>query len=236
MSAALRSEWLKVRTVRTFFWFWVGSAGLILIAAISVVASNGQIESAADDRSVARIAAIALVFGLIAGIVVMAGEITHGTVTQTLLVTPVRERVLLAKVITAALISLFVAVSAELLVLAITVPGASLDVHNSRPVLLGILLAAPLAGALGVGFGAVVRSQGSGIGISLVWLLIGENIVTVMSQSAAKYTPGRAFAALASGEGGHHDLLSMGPGGLVAAVWTAAFVAAGLLVFLGRDV
>ena len=236
MSAALRSEWLKVRTVRTFFWFWLGSAGLILIAAISVVASNGQIESAADDRSVARIAAIALVFGVIAGIVVMAGEITHGTVTQTLLVTPVRERVVVAKVVMAALISLFLAVSAELLVIAITVPGASLDVHNSRRVLLGILIAAPLAGALGVGFGAVVRSQGSGIGISLVWLLIGENIVTVMSQSVAKYTPGRAFAALASGENGHHDLLNMGAGGLVAGVWTAVFVAAGLLVFLGRDV
>ena len=84
--------------MRTFLWFALGSAGLILIAAISVVASNGQINTAADDRSVARIAAIALVFGLIGGIVVMAGEITHGTVTQSLLVTPVRERVLLAKV------------------------------------------------------------------------------------------------------------------------------------------
>ena len=69
--------------MRTFLWFALGSAALILIAAISVVASNGQINTAADDRSVARIAAIALIFGLIGGIVVMAGEITHGTVTQT---------------------------------------------------------------------------------------------------------------------------------------------------------
>ena len=236
MNAAFRSEWLKVRTVRTFLWFGLGSVGLILIATISVVASNGQIETAADDRSVARIAAIALIFGLIAGIVVMAGEITHGTVTQTLLVTPVRERVLVAKVGIAALISLLLAAVAELLVLAITVPGASLDIHNSRAVLLGILIAAPLAGALGVGFGAIVRSQGSGIGISLVWLLIGENIVTVMSQSVAKYTPGRAFGALASGENGSHDLLGMGAGGLAAGVWAVLFVAAGLFVFLGRDV
>jgi ABC-2 type transport system permease protein len=166
----------------------------------------------------------------------MAGEITHGTVTQTLLVTPVRERVLLAKVAMAGLISLFLAAVAELLVLAITVPGASLDLHNSRAVLLGVLIAAPLAGALGVGFGAIVCNQGSGIGISLVWLLIGENIVTVMSRSVAKYTPGRAFAALVSGEGGSENLLGMGAGGVAAAVWTAAFVAAGLFVFLGRDV
>ncbi|HEX9140892.1 MAG TPA: hypothetical protein VF833_01595, partial [Gaiellaceae bacterium] len=115
MSGVLRSEWLKVRTVRTFLWFALGNAALILIAAISVVASNGQINTAADDRSVARIAAIALVFGLLGGIVVMAGEITHGTVTQTLLVTPVRERVLLAKVATAGLTSLCLAAVAELL-------------------------------------------------------------------------------------------------------------------------
>jgi ABC-2 type transport system permease protein len=236
VSAALRSEWLKVQTVRTFLWLAVGSAGLILIAAISVVASNGQITSAGDDRSVARIAAIALVFGLIAGIVVMAGEITHGTVTQTLLVTPVRERVMVAKVAIAGLISLFLAALAEVLVLAVTVPGASLDLHNSRAVLIGVLIAAPLAGALGVGFGAIVRSQGSGIGISLVWLLIGENIVTVMSRSAARYTPGRTFAALVSGENGSGDLLGMGAGGIATGVWAAAFVAAGLFVFLGRDV
>jgi ABC-2 type transport system permease protein len=236
MSAAVRSEWLKVRTVRSFLWLALGSCGLVLIAVISVVASNGQIETAADDRSVARIAAIALVFGLMAGIIVMAGEVSHGTITQTLLVTPIRERVLVAKVAIAGLVALLLAALAELLVLAITVPGASLDLHASRAVLLGVLIAAPLAGAVGVGFGAIVRSQGGGIGMSLVWLLIGENIVTLMSRSVAKYTPGRTFAALVSGENGSGDLLGMGAGGLVTGLWAAVFVAAGLLVFLGRDV
>jgi ABC-type transport system involved in multi-copper enzyme maturation permease subunit len=235
VSALLSSELLKIRTVRTFLWLALGSSAVIAISSISVVASSGQIESAADDRSVARIAAIALVFSLISGIVVMAGEITHGTITQALLVTPARERVVFAKVLIAALASVALAVLAEILVLAITVPGASLDVHNSRRVLLGVLIGAPLAGALGVGFGAIVRSQGSGIGISLVWLLIGENVVTLISERVAEYTPGRAFAALVSGEHSR-DLLGMGAGGAVAASWAAVMVAAGLLVFLGRDI
>ena len=236
MSALLRSELLKVRTVRTYFWLLLASVVLVVIASISVSASTGSIGSAADDRSVAQIAAIALVFSLIVGVIVMAGEFTHGTVTQTLLATPVRERVVLAKAIVAALIGIVFALVAELLVLAITVPGASLDFHNARLVFLGILLASPLAGVLGVGLGGAVKSQGSGIAVSLVWLLIGEHIVLLISESASKYSPGRAFAALASGERSGHVLLGMSAGGLASVVWALAFVSFGLLVFLGRDV
>ena len=122
------------------------------------------------------------------------------------------------------LIAIGFALVAELLVLAITVPGASLDFHNARLVFLGILIAAPLAAVLGVGLGGVVKSQGSGIAVSLVWLLIGEHIVLLISESASKYSPGRAFAALASGERSGHVLLGMSAGGLASVVWALAFV------------
>jgi ABC-2 type transport system permease protein len=236
VNALLRSELLKVRTVRTYLWLALASVALVVIASISVSASTGTIESAADDRSVAQIAAIALVFSLIGGIVAMAGEFTHGTVTQTLLATPVRERVVLAKAVVAALIAIVFALVAELLVLTITVPGAALDFHNARLVFLGILIAAPLAGVLGVGLGGVVKSQGSGIAVSLVWLLIGEHIVLLISESASRYSPGRAFAALASGERSGHGLLGMSAGGVASVAWALGFVSFGLLVFLGRDV
>jgi ABC-2 type transport system permease protein len=233
---AFRSELLKVGTIRTLVWLAVAEVGLVLIAAVSVAASSGPLESAADHRSVARIAAVSLVFALIAGIIVMAGESTHGTITQTLLVTPVRERVLAAKAALAALLGFVLALIAVLLVLAITVPGASLDLHEARLVFLGILVGAPLAGMLGVGFGAVVRSQGSGIGMSLLWLLLGENVVTLMSQTVAKLTPGRSFAALVSGERSSGALLGMGAGAGASVAWTAVLCAVGLFVFLGRDV
>jgi ABC-2 type transport system permease protein len=236
MTALLRSELLKAQTVRTHLWLALATAALVVIASISVSASTGAIKSAADDRAVAQIAAIALVFSLIVGIIVVAGELTHGTVTQTLLATPVRERVLLAKAAVAALIAVGLALLAELLVLAITVPGASLDVHNARLVFLGILVAAPLVAVLGVGLGGVVKSQGSGIAASLVWLLIGEHIVLLIDESASRYSPARAFAALASGERSGHALLGMGAGAAASVVWTLVFVSLGLLVFLGRDV
>jgi ABC-2 type transport system permease protein len=235
MTALLCSELLKVRTVRTHLWLALATVALVVIASISVSASTGAIKSAADDRAVAQIAAIALVFSLLVGIIVMAGEVTHGTITQSLLATPVRERVVLAKAVVAALLAIGLALLAEALVLLITVPGASLDFHNARLVFLGILLAAPLVGALGVGLGGVVRSQGSGIAFSLVWLLVGEHIVLLIDESASRYSPARAFAALASGERSSHALLGMGAGAVASVVWALAFLSFGLLVFLGRD-
>jgi ABC-2 type transport system permease protein len=236
MSSLLRAELVKVRTVRTLLWVVLANLALLLITAFSVSASDSSIQTAEDDRSVAQIAAIALVFALISGIIVMAGEATHGTITQTLLVTPIRERVLVAKAIVGALIGLVLAVLAEAIVLAVTVPGASLDVRNARLVLLGVLVGAPLAGALGVGLGAVVHAQGAAIAMSLVWLLIGEHLAPLVSESAGKYTPGRAFGALASGDRIGHQLLGMGAGGVAAAVWAALFLVAGLLALLGRDI
>jgi ABC-2 type transport system permease protein len=232
----LRSELLKILTVRTFLWNTLGNLAILLVAAISVSASEGSIQNADDDRSVAQIAGIAIVFALLNGITVMGSEARDGTITQTLLVNPVRERVLLAKALVAALLGLVLALLSEALVLLITVPGASLDFHNSRLVFLGILVGAPLAGALGAGFAAVVHAQVAAIGISLVWLLIGENIVPLISRSAEKFTPGRTFGALASGVRHGDGLLGMGAGGVAATAWTGIFLAAGLLAFLGRDI
>jgi len=230
-----RSELLKVKTIRTFLWIALGNIAIVLVTAIAVAASHGSLQSGDDHRGAAQIAGSALVVALISGIIVMAGEARHGTITQTLLVTPVRERVVLIKAVVAALIGLALAVIGEALVLLVLVP-ASLDLHSAGGVLLGILIGAPLAGALGVGLGALVHAQGAAIGISLAWLLIGEALAPAVSESATKYTPGRAFGALASGVRDGDELFGMVGGGGAAAVLTALFVGAGLLALLGRDV
>ena len=97
MSRLLHAELLKVRTVRTLLWIALAMVLIILLAAISVAVSSAQAATAADDRSIARISAVAVVFALLSGIVVFGSEGSSGTITQTLLVAPVRERVLLAK-------------------------------------------------------------------------------------------------------------------------------------------
>jgi ABC-2 type transport system permease protein len=237
MSRSLRSEWVKLVTTRTFLWIALADLALVVITSISVAASSDPINSASDDRSVAQIAGVSVLFALVAGIVAMAGESTHGTITQTLLVTPVRERMFAGKAVAAAAVGVALAVMSEAVVLLVTVPGAGLSVHNARATLVGVLAAALLAALLGVGLGSVVRGQGGGIAIALIWLLVGENLMPLISRDATRYAPGRAFAALASGTRDSSDVvLGMGAGGVAAAAWAAVFVAAGLYVLLGRDV
>jgi ABC-2 type transport system permease protein len=237
VSNLLLAEAVKIRSVRTFLWVGLANVGLLLATAFSFGASEGMTDAASDDRAAAQFAAVSVVFALIAGIMIMAGEATHGTITQALLVTPERQRVVAAKAIAAAVVGFLLAVVSEAIVLLILVPGVSLDLGNARPVLIGILVGAPLAGVVGVGFGAAVHAQGAAIAMSLIWLLIGENIASLVLRDSARFTPGRAFAALTSGDpNGTDQLLSVSAGSVVAVAWTAAFLAVGVLALAGRDI
>lgn len=231
MSAIVRSEAVKVLTVRTFLWLALANAAIVFVGALSVALSQTLI-SADDDRSAAQNAAASILLALIGGILVMAGEATHGTITQTLLVTPLRERVFAAKVVIGAALGLALAVVAELLTIVI----AGADLHNARGVLLGILVAAPLAGALGVGVGAIFEGQGTAITVSLVWLLLGENFATLLRGDTEKYSPARSFGSLVSGVEHGDGVLGMAGGGAMAALWALAFLLAGVLVLKGRDI
>jgi ABC-2 type transport system permease protein len=232
VSALLQSEVLKVLTVRSFLWLLLANVALVLAAALAQVLTS-DIHSAEDSRSAAQIASLSMLLALIGGIIVMASEATHGTITHTLLVTPVRERVVLAKVVIAAGLGLAFAVIAEVVTVVVV---TDLDLHDSRLVLLGTLAGAPLAAALGVGLGAVFQSQGSAITVSLLWLLIGEGFAALLWGDSEKYTPGRAFGSLVTGVASQEGMLSMAVGGLAAALWAAVFVGVGGLVLVRRDV
>jgi ABC-2 type transport system permease protein len=232
VSALLQSEVLKVLTVRSFLWLLLANVALVLAAALAQVLTS-DIHSAEDSRSAAQIASLSMLLALIGGIIVMASEATHGTITHTLLVTPVRERVVLAKVVIAAGLGLAFAVIAEVVTVVVV---TDLDLHDSRLVLLGTLIGAPLAAALGVGLGAVFQSQGSAITVSLLWLLIGEGFAALLWGDSEKYTPGRAFGSLVTGVASQEGMLSMAVGGLAAALWAAVFVGVGGLVLVRRDV
>jgi ABC-2 type transport system permease protein len=232
MSALVQSESLKVLTVRSFLWLTLANVALVVAASL-VQVLTANIHSAQDDRSAAQIASLSILLALIGGIIVMASEATHGTITHTLLATPVREHVLLAKVVVAAALGLALAVIAEVLTVVIV---TDLNLHNARLVLLGTLIGGPLAAALGVGLGAVFQSQGPAITVSLLWLLIGEGFAAFLSGDSEKYTPGRAFGSLVSGVSSQAGMLSMLAGGFAAALWATAFLVVGGLTFLGRDV
>jgi hypothetical protein len=244
----LAAEVLKLRTIRSGYWLAGSMAALVVLPLISVLASESAdvLAGLGEQRSLLRIAGIADVFALLLGIVLIGGELSHGTITQTFLVEPVRERVLAAKAVLGAIVGGVFAAAALALVILIATPwlaGDDTDLMLGDPelrrVLVGILVAGVLAGALGVGWGALFRGQGSAIGAALVWLLIGENVLGIAIGDARKYGPGSAFAAAASGNRTANDtdaLLAMWPGTLVAFAYAVAFVAAGMVAISRRDV
>jgi ABC-2 type transport system permease protein len=232
----VRSELVKLRTVRTLLWIVLALALLVLIPLISIAAASGAIDNPADDRSVARVAAIAVVFSLLFGIIVVGAEGSNGTITQTFLIAPVRERVLAAKAFVAAAIGVLLGVLATVIVLVVAVPGASLDVGESWGVLGGVLFACAVAGPLGVGVGALFHRQGPGIVVALIWLLIAENVLALALRDDIKYMPAHVFAAAVSGEGGHQNVLSSSGGAVGAVLYAALFFAVGVIAMSRRDV
>jgi hypothetical protein len=211
---------------------------LVGISVISVVASSDTIESAARDRSIARISAIAVVFALMEGIIVMGAEGTHGTITQTFLVAPVRDRVLGAKAFVAAVVGAALAVAAELLTVVVAVPGLSLSLHEARYVWIGVAIAGAAAGALGVGVGALFHRQGPAIISAFVWLLIGESVLAIALRDDVRFLPAHVFAATVAGtvHSTQGDLLGAWAGAFGSVLYAAGFLVAGGALLSRRDV
>ena len=237
MSRLVRAEVLKVLTVRTLLWLVLGEVAFVAVALVARVVTFKGTHDAAVDRGTAQHAAASILFALLAGVLITASESTYGTLTQTFLVAPVRERVVAAKVLVAAAAGAALALAAEALTVAIGAPGGILDVGNAGLVLAGTLVGAVLAAALGTGLGAIFRGQGSAIAVALVWLLVGESLVAAAVGHGVRFFPGHVFAATARGvRSGTGDVLGTWSGAAVAAVYAVVFLAAGTALLSRRDV
>jgi ABC-type transport system involved in multi-copper enzyme maturation permease subunit len=243
MIRLLGAELLKLVTTRLLFWLGLLVVGLeVLVIALHV--SHDSLDSLAEPRNqrdVVSIAAVSALISLILGIVSSAGEYAHGTISHTFLVSPVRERVVAAKLAAAglggaalALLSGAFAWGFSALLLSarsVTLHLASGDVLR---VLLGTILAAAITGALGVAFGAVMRRQTPAIVVALVWLIVGEPLISIAG--VQQYAPGHAVAAVVEAGGQSSELLGFWAGLAVVLAYVAAFGAVGTLAVTRSDV
>lgn len=163
MSALLRAELLKLRTTRTFVAL-VGSALLLslLIVVLSVLLQSHFDKSDARDLFTSDISPL---FILLLGIMGLAGEWRHRTITGTILAAPDRLRLLSAKVLAyaaaGALLSLIVTLSIMAVgsLLLSVEDETTVAISDLADVLWRNLLVAALLGALGVCLGGIVRNQ-----------------------------------------------------------------------------
>jgi ABC-2 type transport system permease protein len=239
----IASEALKVVTTRLLLWLGLLLLGLeLLVIALHVSQDSlGSLAEARNQRDIVSIAAVSALISLIVGIVLAAGEFTHGTIAPTFLVAPVRERVVAAKLVVGALVGAALAVAAAgfawglaALLLSLRSVPLHLGSGGTLRVLFGTIAAAAIAGALGIGFGSIARRNSGAIVFAFVWLLVVEPLLSIAG--VERYAPGHAIASVVEGGTQSSELLSFGAGLALSLAYVLGFAVAGALVVKGSDI
>ena len=246
MTALVRSELLKVRTVRSW---WAYLIVIVLLAGLATAAEIGPSDAPRDDVGfqvgLVEIAGIAALISIILGITIVTSEFRHGTITPTSLVAPHRQRVVAAKAVAAGLLGiafvlLALAVIALVAVIWLSIVDAGLHLLDGDVLRRAAqtIFSAVLWALFGVAIGALVQSQVAALVGTLVWMFIVETIIwgllgLVDLDGVAAYLP---FIALDSADGTHEaDMLSYWPAVAVSLAWIAVVGGAGVLRTVKRD-
>jgi hypothetical protein len=163
MGPLLRAELLKLRTTRTFVTLVAVTLALsLLVVGLSAILTDTFTEQAVRELFTADFSSL---FILLLGVVGMAGEWRHRTITSSVLAAPDRLRLLTAKLLSYAVagtvLSLIVTVALMALgTVILSIRGlTTLDIADLADVLWRNLVIAALLGAFGVCVGGIVRNQ-----------------------------------------------------------------------------
>jgi ABC-2 type transport system permease protein len=242
--AQLRSELLKQRSTFTNLGLFLAMLALVLLAVLlhAVAVPADRLQTASDQVQVFRFGALlgALFAGLV-GALSITGEIRHGTIRPTFLVTPRRGEVVAAKVVISALVGTVfglvaagVAVGVGSAALAYREIPITLDAGDYTLMPLGGIAAAALWAPIGVGLGALVRNQVATLVAIFLWLFFIENLLVDFVPGAGKFAPGAAAGAITGLD--RDRLLAPAFGALLLAAYAAVTAAAGWIATLRRDV
>jgi ABC-2 type transport system permease protein len=239
MIALVGAELLKARTTRS-------ALGLAL-GLLAIVVFFGSVHAATLDLSPVDPSAtgdnlssvfFVPVFAIIFGILASAGEYRHGTISQTLLVTPSREKLVGAKVISAAIVGVALWAAAAALALLVCViwfaaRGISFDGGDAASTLLPAAAAAAMWAALGIGLGFILPSQVGAIVTLFAWLFVVESIIEGLLPGVHHFMPGGLLNDLLHGGDEH---FSRPVAGLLTLAYVAGFAVVGTALAQRRDV
>jgi hypothetical protein len=247
VTALLRAELLKQRSTRTNLGLFATMLGLVLLAELlhGFGLPARTLDSAARQLQLLDPGEIiGTLLAALLGAMSVTGEIRHGTIRPTLLVSPGRVRVITAKVWVSmragagfGLTAGAVAVGASTAALRARGISIHLDAGDYVLPLLGGAAAAALWAAIGVGVGALVRNQTATLVGLCAWLLFVENLLLgdLTNLNAGRFLPGAAAAAI-SGQKPDTPLLAPAVALALLALYTAAAAAAGSTATNRRDI
>jgi ABC-2 type transport system permease protein len=241
----LRSEFRKLTSIRGP-WLLLAAGPLIVVAGVTgLVQSGGDVHNPATQRQALAHLGLAAVITLLFGIIAVAGEYRHGSITDTYLSCPDRRRVIAAKLAVYGLTGAAAGLVTAGIAVAVTAAwwaakGGSFRLSGSGTwlTLAGGLAACFAFAVIGVGLGALVRNLAGAIALALAWIALIEGIVGQIAGSGlARWLPFYASEALDRSDiGGSTRLLPQWGGGLVLLGYAAAFAGAAVVTTLRRDV
>jgi hypothetical protein len=163
MNHLVRTEWTKLRTTRSTRLFLVGAmvaAGLLAAATTATAGQQGSAPLGSEGylENLLGLSTLPAFVGLLLGLLAMAGEYQHRTITQTFLVSPVRGRVVAAKLVALGVAGAVTTVA--MMVMALLVAAFPLAHAASVAVTAGV--AAKVAGS--VLAGTLLASAGVALG------------------------------------------------------------------------
>ncbi|WP_018658186.1 ABC transporter permease [Actinomadura flavalba] len=260
MIALVRAELLKIRSTRMWMGMLALTVGytlfnLVFYLALAGVELNGEaaaLPPVTDENTLQMIYAVgtgSVLFMMILGIMGITSEYRFQTITQTFLVTPRRGRVLAAKLLSYLVVGLVFGVVTVVLTVAVAQAGlairggpATLLDHEIPMILLGTVAAFGLYALVGLGLGALVRNQIAAIIVAIIWVLLVEQLVTVIVPVVGQWLPMGAVRSLTSMDGpmfsgtGSLDTLPPWGGFLLLLFYGVLFAAIAAFTTTRRDV
>jgi ABC-2 type transport system permease protein len=243
MTDQLLSELRKMRSTRTNLGLLAGMIGLILLTVLlnGFITKKPELAEMKYQYAVLSAGTAAALFAALIGVMAITSEMRHGTIRPTFVVTPRRGRVVSAKVLASLLMGVLFGLAAIGLsfgigyaILAIRDIPLALSTGEILWLVLGTPVLTAAWAALGVGFGALARNQVFAVIGLIVWSMVVDNLLRGLVPSIGGYTPVGASAAVVADPTDY--VLSAAAGGLLLLGYVAAFVAAGAVLVMRRDV
>lgn len=241
MSALLRAELLKLRTTRTFIALTGAAVALsLLVIVLSTTLSEGLSERDVRELFMSDFTGL---FILLLGVMGVAGEWRHRTITSTVLAAPVRTRLLAAKTLSYAVAGAVISfiVTVTIMAVGFVILSArdetTIGAGELADVLWRNLVVAAFLGAFGVCIGALVRNQVVAIVGLLVFTFALEPALIALASEVGRFGPtiGAPNGLLELEAFGDEQQLAPGAALAVMAGWVALGFASGAALLRRRD-
>ena len=196
LPAALRSEWIKSRSLRSN----PGILGLTVVVGVLlswILATF--VKTDPDTHEVFTVGQtfifsswLTTVLAAITGTLLFTSEVQHGTLANTVTAQPARWVIVAAKAVLAAGFGLVMGVAGMVAGFGGAVLGG-LEAGDTSGVLATIgwgLLLTSLAAVFGLGVGLIVRHSSGAVSLLLVWTLVAENLLrSIAPPTASRFLP-----------------------------------------------